>query len=459
MTIRFDESLPTLVRTIRAELGTGALATGKALRDAMGRLAFFSANELDSETVDRVSAELRIALGKYARADRVLAGKTDFGAESVLADPRALTVFVDGEMIRLLDRRLVGADWLRLPSKTSAPPPRFVFASLKGGVGRSTALSVTAAHLASQGKRILVVDLDMEAPGLGAMLLDDQTTPKYGVIDALVENSLSGLDPTFLADLIGPSDLAHQAGRIDVLPAFGTESLRNPADVLGKIARAYTEVVDAHGKVATILDQVRSLIDGITATNRYDAVLVDARAGLHETMPAAMMGLGAVEVFLFGLNEPQTFHGYRALFAHLFRLFRKDADSSEFFSRLTLVHAKASADENAQAEFVERCEALFRDSETPREAPAVSDPRPAAEPFSDVPWDEDDISDDDLNLEPVSLSHAPIPILHDERFRHFDPRRQNDLLFADIYSVSYKDFLNRVDLAIHASSGEILNAS
>ena len=112
-----------------------------------------------------------------------------------------------GLRVRLLDRRLVGADWLLAPAKPSPPPPRFVFASIKGGVGRSTALAVAAADLASRGQRVLVIDLDLEAPGLGPMLLDDSTLPEFGTLDALVENGLSGLDNTFLRDLIGPSAL------------------------------------------------------------------------------------------------------------------------------------------------------------------------------------------------------------------------------------------------------------
>jgi hypothetical protein len=60
--------------------------------------------------------------------------------------------------------------------------------------------------------RILVVDLDLEAPGLGPMLLDEGTLPEFGVLDALVENGLAPLDETFLADLVGPSALAGGAG-------------------------------------------------------------------------------------------------------------------------------------------------------------------------------------------------------------------------------------------------------
>lgn len=461
MTVRFDESLPTLAQVIQDELGAEMLRSGVALRDVTGRLAFFVDAELDTATVERVSARLRQALGPYARTDRVIAGKSDFGAISILSDPHPLMVTLKEGALRLVDRRLVGADWLRLPAGRSSPPPRFIFASLKGGVGRSTALAVAAGHLASQGLRVLVVDLDMEAPGLGAMLLDESTVPKFGIIDALVESSLSKLDDTFLADLVGPSALAKRGGRIEVIPAFGMMSLANPGEVLSKLARAYAENISEDGVNKTILDQVRTVIDSVSKINRYDAILVDARAGLHETTPAAILGLGAEEVFLFGMNEPQTFQGYRALFAHLYRLCGTDAAQGEFFNRITMVHAKASPDADARIAFNEKCEELFDANGFSalgrmRIEGAVQLP---AEPFNDVPWDDNEPSDEELGADFVSKSHDPVAILHDARFELFDPKSQRDLLSAEIYNTSYGHFLMRIDAAIKESAGESLDAS
>ena len=275
MTVRFDDSLPILVHAIAEELGQDALRSGTALRDAMGRLSFFAGTDFDPAALRRLSRRLRKELGVYARSDRIIAAVDDFGASDVLNDAGALTVTVNSYRVRLVNRRLVGADWLRRPAVAAPPPPRFVFASLKGGVGRSTALAVAAADLATKGRRVLAIDLDMEAPGLGAMLLDEGTVPEFGFIDALVENGLSPLDQRFLTDMVGPSALSDRRGRIDVIPAFGRRSIKFPTEVLAKIARAYAEDIGPDGTIYTILDQVRHIVDHFSDPKRYDVILVE----------------------------------------------------------------------------------------------------------------------------------------------------------------------------------------
>ncbi len=57
------------------------------------------------------------------------------------------------------------------------PKAAFVtFYSFKGGVGRSMALINTAGILAGRGFRVLVIDLDLEAPGF---LISTRTRPMF----------------------------------------------------------------------------------------------------------------------------------------------------------------------------------------------------------------------------------------------------------------------------------------
>lgn len=49
-------------------------------------------------------------------------------------------------------------------------PYIFTFYSYKGGVGRSLALLNTAYDLVSRGRHVLIIDMDLEAPGVSGFL-------------------------------------------------------------------------------------------------------------------------------------------------------------------------------------------------------------------------------------------------------------------------------------------------
>lgn len=447
MTIYFDDSLPALVEAVTKSCGEGALTSGVALRDTTGRLSYYLAEPLDEYRRVSISAALTKALGAYARSDRVIAGIDDFGVSDLLHSTDIVPVSIAGKRIRLIDRRLVGADWLRAPTSPKVTnAPRFVFASLKGGVGRSTALAVVAAHAASRGRRVLAVDLDMEAPGLGAMMLNESTTPQFGMIDALVERALAPLTPELIRDLVGASTLSGR-GRVDVVPAFGARSLANPADVLAKIGRAYGEVVRADGGFDTILDQVAAVIDAVEENSRYDLILIDARAGLHEIAAAALFGLGA-EIMCFGIDEPQTFQGYRALFSHVDRYSRSEAAENEWYSRVSLVQAKAPLDTDLRAEFRRKCERLLRGSTLDRFENSV----PLPDGFGDVSWDES-VSDADLGLTEGASTTEILSIAYDSVFASFDPLQKRDQLSESVYQNTFGDLIAYVDEALAAREG------
>jgi MinD-like ATPase involved in chromosome partitioning or flagellar assembly len=453
MVVRFDDSLDILTDTIVKRLGSDALCKGVTLRDASGRLAFFSASALDRNTQEELSKELRNALGVYGRTDRIVATPDDSGISDALTDPLILNMRVGLLTVRLLDRRLVGADWLRRPALAAEAPPRFVFTSLKGGVGRSTALSVAAAAIAARGCRVLTIDMDLEAPGLGSMLLADDELPEFGLIDALAEDGLAPLDREFFADLRAPSSLADHRGRIDVVPAFGRRSLCRPANVLAKIARAYMEDIRPDGTVSSILDQVASIVEYFSATSDYHAILIDARAGLHETTAAAILGLGA-DLLLFGLNERQTFIGYSALFSHLALFIDPNMQRPEWLERITMVQGRASVELQERQEFAAKCQQLYESCglvlSTKQENPSVELP---AEPFGDVPWD-DEAANDQIALDEPIGPRPTISVLDDERFRLFNPQHRSDLLSPDVYNSSYGALIKIIAESISAASGD-----
>src|SRR5688572_14840753 len=71
--------------------------------------------------------------------------------------------------------------------------------SYKGGTGRSIMLANVAWILACNGKRVLAVDWDLEAPGLHRyfypFLVDKELTTSDGLIDVVVEYGVEAMSP------------------------------------------------------------------------------------------------------------------------------------------------------------------------------------------------------------------------------------------------------------------------
>ena len=457
--IRFDDSLPAFAALVMREWGGSAITENIFLRDVTGRLTFVVLNE-------SYSTEARMSLASKAFA--ALGGYVD-GEEFAVATPdelfddrlksitKARKIFLNSRVfsgeVLLVDRRMVGGDWLRDVAPTAASPLRLVFASIKGGVGRSTALCVLAAHLAAQGRRVLAIDMDIEAPGLGNMLLPGQTLPTFGLLDYLVEQSLGSIDDQFYADMVGSSWLGGGRGRVDVVPAIGQCSLLNPANVLAKIARAYldggesNEASDLSMAPPSFMDHMRALIDRLADPLRYDVILIDARAGLHETTATAVVGLGA-EVLFFGLDQPQTFAGYELLFSHLATLPVDHND--DWRNRLRLIQAKAPESPVEREKFSQNMNALLRKhlwSSIPSVVNQI-DLASLKDTF-EVEWIEDvqsevvTVDDDDM---PVQI----IAILDDKRFSSFDPSTDRDSLVERVYSATFGDLLATATAMVEA---------
>src|SRR6516225_3752546 len=81
------------------------------------------------------------------------------------------------------------------------------FYSYKGGVGRTMALANTAHRLSARGKRVFLLDFDLEAPGLDVFFKDDSNRP--GLVEYIAHYLDSGVVPP-LADFV--SEMATPAG-------------------------------------------------------------------------------------------------------------------------------------------------------------------------------------------------------------------------------------------------------
>lgn len=449
MPVFFDDALPILVEILKDWGGRSFVEEGTVLRDATGRLSFFSTTRPSSppSTVADAVAEAKHKesqldtlgqlivdrLGDYARRDRPVVYPSEDGASSLLTSPERIPIRVGEQFCYLIDRRIVGSGWLVEPvANVVSDPPRVVFASLKGGVGRSTALAVVAADLARRGRNVLVIDLDLEAPGLGHLLLENGRLPDYGVIDFLVEDGVGGIGNDLLRRFIGTSQLTLASGGVvDVMPAIGGRSEAAPENILAKLSRAMIEDVTDQGTVS-VGQQVSSMIDRIVALGSYDAVLIDSRAGLAELAAPAVVGLGAT-VLLFGTAQTQTIEGYKALFAALQLLAQRDAAqgrSAEWRLALRPVYAKAGLNAAAADRFRDELYELYSeylyDAELDEEAAIQVAPLRFTQQDGAAP-------------------HTPLIIPFNPSFVDFDPSHQPTQLTTAFYEQSFRPFLDAID--------------
>jgi len=362
-TVRYDDVLPLTLQTTVEICGEDFFNNNLLLRDAEGFVTVILREEIESGVREALAHQLSTILGVYAAAPPVLTPEEIFDLTLLDGsnDKFEFVVCPNGYQayVRYVERRIVGGDWVRnIQSPILGAPKVVVFSSLKGGVGRSTALSVSAIHLARKGKSVLAIDLDLEAPGIGGMFLEKNNLPTYGALDFFVEFGRTDINSEFLNDMCQVAFQDESGGSFKIVPATGLASHEFPQNVLGKISRAYLEVVNETGEPISFLDKTRELISRLCEGKSYDVVFVDARAGLNESTAATIQGLGA-DVLFFGIDTPQTWDGYKYFLAHLARHKTEAISPEDWRYKLKVVHAKAVSTDGALQVFRDRSWELF----------------------------------------------------------------------------------------------------
>ncbi len=222
-----------------------------------------------------------------------------------------------------------------------------VFYSFKGGVGRTLAAVGAARELARQGERVLLVDADVDAPGLSLMspfreqIERDGGRPGFVELLAAVRDEIDQesrrLEAAAGGDPSRPGDVAARAP-FDVspyicpipLPPFDEEEEVVPGGCVALLpAGRLDEDYDARVARLGVRDLVekeigRSSMRALGALlrqatcdgKRFDYVFVDVRTGLSEVARAAARQLADHVVLFCGLNL-QNVAGTRAMLADL----------------------------------------------------------------------------------------------------------------------------------------------
>ncbi len=193
-------------------------------------------------------------------------------------------------------------------------PPRgkiVTFYSYKGGTGRSMALANVAWILASAGKRVLMLDWDLEAPGLhryfAPFLIDPDLEATEGIIDFVREYALEVKTPGGSAEVgdgLGRfTDIARYAvgidwdfpgkGALDLVPAG-----RQDPDYAARVNLFNWSNFYQRLGGGTFWEEVKH-----TVKFKYDYILIDSRTGISDTAGICTVQLPDVLIVCFTLNR------------------------------------------------------------------------------------------------------------------------------------------------------------
>lgn len=426
--VLFDPALKAAIDVTKHH-GAALAPAITLIRDFRGRIRpILPAKPSDDAALtalESYKSALSEALGAYAYpAKQAILFLEDLGETDTLLVERRPLDQADGLAIYLLDRQIIGQDWMRDPLTRSTTNPRFTFFGIKGGVGRSTALVHWAWHLAEQGKTILIFDLDLESPGVSSSLLSADHLPDYGIVDWFVEDGVGQAD-IIAQEMLGNSPLAQNSpGKVLIAPAYGSKT----GDYLPKLARCYAE--QGGTKPMSWAERLQKLVETLEVAHQPDVVIFDSRAGLHDIAAVTVTRMGA-ETFLFAINTPQTWVGYAMLFRH----WNTHPHVRQFRNHLQIVAGMVP--------------------ETGRDAYLQSCMENAWELFGTYLYDEADSDDLDAfnyNWDDAAAPHAPMPVFWQRALQEFDPIKHG--LDARLSNDAYGPFMQQADQILASTNFE-----
>ena len=217
---------------------------------------------------------------------------------------------------KLTERRVTSALSEALPrpdvSQFEGDKQLAAFHSFKGGVGRTLHAVALADVLASQGQHVLLIDADLEAPGITWMYQAQggRCDIAYEDVLALLHSSTQG-DPTPAVEIAAAS-LPNQrvsrypgTGRVTVLPASRRTHLGppriGPADLLSEDRSPYF---------------LSESLAALAVAAEADTVVMDLRAGASELAAPILLDPRVMRVFVTTISS-QSRQGTEAMIRQL----------------------------------------------------------------------------------------------------------------------------------------------
>jgi MinD-like ATPase involved in chromosome partitioning or flagellar assembly len=169
------------------------------------------------------------------------------------------------------------------------------FYSFKGGVGRTMALVNAAAELVRQGLQVLVVDFDLEAPGLETYKHLRPPKPHPGIVEYVTAYRRTGEVPNLRDFIYETEPIGKKGGRLWVMPA-------------GRRDWAYRSALANLDWQQLYRDEEGFLLfedtkKGWEVELKPDYVLIDSRTGDTDVLGICTRQLPDAVVLMFTPNE------------------------------------------------------------------------------------------------------------------------------------------------------------
>jgi cellulose biosynthesis protein BcsQ len=190
------------------------------------------------------------------------------------------------------------------PQREPSIPRTVAFYSFKGGVGRTTALTHVAWILAKRGRKVVAVDLDLEAPGLSSAI-NLSSQPPYGIVDYFYERSYlpEDAEPSIsITEIFGEVRIPDASGRLFVVPA-GCLDL----DYIAKVDDLRSTVITERGANlwSVFFEEIKEQL-------QPDIILIDSRTGINEWGAFSLLR-AADQAIVFLYPNEQNRHGIELL--------------------------------------------------------------------------------------------------------------------------------------------------
>jgi cellulose biosynthesis protein BcsQ/nucleoside-triphosphatase THEP1 len=256
------------------------------------------------------------------------------------------------------ERHLENTNWF-IQEGYKLKSPVTSFYSFKGGVGRTTATILTALLLAREGKKVMIVDFDLEAPGLASIFANQNDDSQSllsvkGFVDFLIDFESNKRDITKInlddyyfrkneQALVGT-----QGGELIIIPAISTDS-NSSNSYINKLSKTNIKFINSKEYIPDLF--LKKMEEKLNP----DHILIDTRTGIND-VGGLVFNRYAQTIFLLFYGNQQNMFGLESILPELTKLNEKEV-------KFYLINSPVPLDENLAKEergyYVERSYEIF----------------------------------------------------------------------------------------------------